>query len=201
MTGINRIAPAAGSLPENYQEVLYWKLTKKLIRVIGLQLLSIPLFVISSVVFWGLAINLGKLPEIIKFGLPEIGVFVAAILMTLILHELTHGLVMKMFGAAPQYGVLWKQLMFYATSPGFVYRRNAYIAIALAPLTLLSFLVVVGMWLLSGTLWVPLLGVCAVINASGAIGDLWMTILVLRYAPTAYIMDERDGIRVFTLPS
>jgi hypothetical protein len=185
MKDINRTAPAAGSLPENYQEVLYWKLTEKPIRVIGLQLLSIPLFVVSSLIFLGLAISVRKLPEKINFGLPEIGAVIAAILLTLILHELTHGFMMKMFGAAPQYGVLWKQLMFYATSPGFVYRRNAFIAIALAPLILLSTLVVAGMWLLSGTLWVLLLGMCAAINASGAIGDLWMTVIVLRYAPTA----------------
>jgi hypothetical protein len=26
---------------------------------------------------------------------------------------------------------------------------------------------------------------------------MWITTIVLRYAATAYVMDERDGIRVF----
>ena len=30
-----------------------------------------------------------------------------------------------------------------------------------------------------------------------AIGDLWIAIIVLRYASTAYVIDERDGVRVF----
>ena len=37
----------------------------------------------------------------------------------------------------------------------------------------------------------------AYVNASGAIGDVWITTIVLRYAPAARIVDERDGIRVY----
>jgi hypothetical protein len=104
---------------------------------------------------------------------------------------------MSLFGAKPSYGVLWKSFMFYATSPGFAFRRNQYRLIALAPFVFISFLAVAGMVWLQGTLWVALLAICATINASGAIGDLWMTGIVLRYKPEAYVMDERDGIRVF----
>ena len=64
---------------------------------------------------------------------------------------------------------------------------------------MISILVVLGMWSLQGTLWVALLGICGVINASGAIGDMWITAIVLRYPITAYVMDERDGVRVFSL--
>ena len=88
--------------------------------------------------------------------------------------------------------------MLYATSPGYAYRRNNYVVIALAPFVFISILVVLGMWLLQGTLWVVLLGLCGAVNASGAIGDMWITMVVLRYASTAYVMDERDGIRVFS---
>jgi hypothetical protein len=78
------------------------------------------------------------------------------------------------------------------------YHRNNYVVITLAPFVFLSILVVLGMWLLQGTLWVALLGICGIVNASGAIpGDMWITMIVLRYAATAYVMDERDGIRVF----
>jgi hypothetical protein len=166
-------------------------------RVILLQIFSVPLFIIAYVIFFGLAVNLGKMPSHLELGLREISMIGAGILLTLILHELTHGLGMQMLGAKPRYGILWKQMMFYASSPGFAYRRNNYLQIALAPLFVLSILAVVGIWVLRGTSWVAILGLCGVLNVSGAIGDIWMTMIVLRYSAKAYVMDERDGIRVF----
>ena len=188
---------ASGSLPSDYQEVLSWKVTEKRSRVITLNILGVLFFVIFGLIFSSLAVRLGKLQSEGEYGLGEISLVIVGILLTFILHELTHGLAMRMFGAKPKYGVIWKGLMLYATSPGYAYRRNNYIVIALAPFVFISILVVLGMWLLQGTLWVALLGICGIINASGAIGDLWITMIVLRYATTAYVMDERDGIRVF----
>lgn len=193
----NNNIPSPGSLPENYQEVLYWTIREIPRRALLLQVLSIPLFVLSVLVFFGLAVSLGKLPSRLTFGLGEIVVIVIAILLTIVLHELTHGIAMQRFGATPRYGVLWVQAMFYATAPGYAFRRNDYIQIALAPLIVLSVLGVLGMWLASGTFWVAAFAIGAVINASGAIGDLWVTSIVLRYPDIAYVMDEKDGIRVF----
>ena len=187
----------SGSLPDNYQEVLYWRVTEKPGRVITLNILGLFLFVVFGSIFSALATSVGKLPSQSEFGLGGISMIIIGILLTLILHELTHGMVMRMFGARPRYGVLWKQMMFYATSPGFAYSRNNYVVIALAPLVFISVLVVLGMWLLQGTLWVALLAIGGLINASGAVGDMWITALVLRYPATAYVMDERDGVRVF----
>jgi len=197
MQKINNPIPALGSLPSDYQEVLSWKVTEKRSRVITLNILGVLLFVIFGLIFSSLAVRLGKLPSQGEYGLSEISLVFVGILLTFVLHELTHGLVMQMFGAKPKYGIIWKGMMFYATSPGYAYHRNNYVVIALAPFVFISILVVLGIWLLQGTLWVALLGICGIINASGAIGDMWMTMIVLRYATTAYVMDERDGIRVF----
>ena len=168
-------------------------------RVIVLNVFGVILLIIFGMIFSSLAIGVGKLPSDGNFrlGLGEMGLAVAGIVVTFILHELTHGLVMHMFGASPKYGIIWKGLMFYATSPGYAYRRNNYVVIALAPFVFISALVILGMWVLQGTAWVALLAICGVVNASGAVGDMWITIIVFRYAVTAYIMDERDGIRVF----
>jgi len=196
MSKINDSILTPGSLPNDYQEVLSWKVTKKPIRAIALNILGVLLFVIFGLVFSSLAVSLGKLGEF-RFGLSEIGLVFIGILLTLVLHELTHGLVMQIFGAKPKYGIIWKGPMFYATSPEYAYHRNNYVVIALAPLIFISILVVLGMWLLQGTLWVALLGICGILNASGAVGDIWITFIVLRYANTAYVIDERDGIRLF----
>jgi hypothetical protein len=190
----------SGSVPNDYHEILYWRVTDKRSRVLSLQILGVFFFVIFGLIFSSLAVNLGKMPSEGKFGPGEIGSIFVGVLLTFILHELTHGWVMRMFGAKPRYGILWKQMMFYATSPGYAYHRNNYLAILLAPFVFTSILVVLGMGLLQGTLWVVLLGICGAINAAGAIGDLWITTIVLRYATTVLVMDERDGIRVFTQP-
>jgi Putative zincin peptidase len=189
--------PALGALPENYQEVLYWTIKENPSRLILLQILAVPLLLLSALIFSRLAVSLGKLPSPLTFGPGDIGIVILAILLTIVLHELAHGMTMQMFGARPRYGVLWKQAMFYATAPGYAFRRNDYLQIALAPVFVLSVLVILGMWLLSGTFWVAVFAIAGVINGSGAIGDLWVTTIVLRYPATAYVMDEKDGIRVF----
>jgi hypothetical protein len=188
-----------GALPENYQEVLSWKVTEKPMRVIALNIVGIILFVIFGVVFSSIAIRVGKLPMegIIRFGLGEMGLAIVGTVLTLIMHELIHGLTMQWFGAKPKYGMIWKGLMLYATSPEYAYCRNNYVVISLAPFVFISALVILGMWILQGTAWVALLAICGVVNASGAVGDMWITMIVLRYAAMAYVMDERDGIRVF----
>ena len=188
---------SSGSLPDGYQQVLYWTIKDNPTRLILLQFLALPLCVLSGFVFSRLAVNLGRLPSTLRFGLAEIGIAMVAILLTIVLHELAHGIAMQRFGAEPRYGVLWKQGMFYATAPGYAFRRNDYIQIALAPLMILSVLATLGILLLSGTFWVAVLAIAGVINASGAIGDLWIAAIVLRYPVTAYIIDEKDGIRVF----
>jgi len=199
MKTINDQIPASGTLPDNYQEVLSWNLTGKPMRVIAMNILGVFLFVIFGFIFSWLAFSLGKLPSEGEFrilSLSTFGLVLAGVLLTLGLHELTHGLAMQMFGAKPKYGIIW-QGMLYATSPGYAYHRNNYVVTALAPFVFLSILFVLGMWLLQGTLWVALLGICGIFNAAGAIGDMWITTIVLRYPATAYVMDERDGMRVF----
>jgi len=199
MQTINDQIPTSGSLPDDYQEVLSWKVTGKPMRVIVLNVFGVILLIIFGMIFSSLAIGVGKLPSEGNFrvGLGEMGLAVAGIGVTLVLHELTHGLVMQLFGAKPKYGIIWKGLMLYATSPAYAYRRNNYVVISLAPFVFISVLVVLGMWILQGTTWVALLAICGIVNASGAVGDMWITMIVLRYVDTAYVMDERDGIRVF----
>jgi len=61
MLTINDQIPASGVLPDNYQEVLSWKVTGKPMRVIVLNILGILLFIIFAVIFSSVAISVGKL--------------------------------------------------------------------------------------------------------------------------------------------
>ena len=198
MQPLNEIPTPPGQPPPGYREVLYWKITEKKSRTLLMNLLSFPLFILSSIVFIWLAVNVGRMPKEIDLSIPAAGMPVLlALLLVLVLHELVHGLCMRFFGAHPKYGILWKALAFYATSPGYAFPRWQYLIIALAPLVALSLLAVLLMILLAGTAWVALIAFVAAVNAAGAIGDLWITTIVLRYPAYAYMMDERDGVRVF----
>lgn len=186
-----------GKPPLGYREVLYWKISDRPSRLLLMNLLSLPLLGLALLVFFGLALLLGWLPESISLGgIDFLGLLVGLILV-LVLHELAHGIAMRLFGARPKYGVMWNKAMFYATAPGFAFPRGKYLVVALAPLISLSLLALLGMWAFAGTSWAMIIALLASINASGAIGDLWISTLVLRYPSHAYVIDEQDGMRIF----
>ena len=186
-----------GQPPLGYREVLYWKISEKPSRLLLMNLLSVPLLILAGSVFFGLAFGLGWLPPGFQFGVVHYLALVAGLLLILVLHELAHGIAMRLFGANPQYGVMWDKAMFYATAPGFAFPRSQYLVVALTPLISLSLLSILAMWVLAGTPWVLVIAFAATINAAGAIGDLWITSLVLRYPRQAYVIDEQDGMRIF----
>jgi hypothetical protein len=64
-------------------------------------------------------------------------------------------------------------------------RRNACLMVEMAPLVVLSFLAILEMFIFQGTIWVPLLTVCAAMNVGGAAADLWMISKILRYSTTS----------------
>jgi hypothetical protein len=188
-----------GFVLRDFRQVAHATLSESTSRRISI--LAIFLFLLSASVFMALTLTIGKFnPNFtqgeFKVGIWEAGVGLAAIPATIILHELVHGLAMRLFGARPQYGVLSKQLMFYVTAAGYAFQRNACILVEIAPLVGLSVLAILGILILQGTIWAPLLAICTVMNAGGAAADLWMASKILRYPKTAYIVDERDGFRV-----
>jgi len=198
--------PAAvqGSVPGQFQQLLHWTLSAHRSLVTTFQILTIPIGLLAAVAFFALALKIGRLGirfgggvgGTFRFDVLAFGAWLAVPAATIVLHELVHGVGMGLFGARPQYGARLRNLLFYATAPGYAFRRNAYVAVILAPLLVLSALAILGMYLLQGTSWVALLAVCAILNAGGSAGDMCMAYLILRHPRSAYIVDERDGFRV-----
>lgn len=188
-----------GSVAGNFYQILRWKLSDVPSLVTKIQILSVFLFFLSGIPLMVLALWNGKSAGSFTFDFREIGICFAAFASwpaMIVLHELVHGLTMRIFGARPQYGVRLKQLLFYATAPGYGFRRNAYIILALAPLALLSVLAILGISIFQGTACAVLLAFCAAFNIGGAAGDLAIVRMVLGYSEKAYIVDEQDGFRV-----
>src|SRR5690606_33643689 len=117
--------------------------------------------------------------------------FFAVILAVTVVHEIIHGLVAAVLGAKPAFGV----------GPGIAYTtflepmsRAAYLAVGLAPLLIMSVaFVVAALYWPSAAGW---LLAAAIINASGAIGDLWMSYRILRAPRGARFYDLADGFAV-----
>ncbi|HPH94900.1 MAG TPA: DUF3267 domain-containing protein [Anaerolineaceae bacterium] len=186
-----------GAVPENYQEVLYWKITDDKQALWLIQGFGVLLMILFGGLFGAFALAVGAFPMEFEMDLVfSLGLLFGLVAM-IVLHELVHGLTMTLFGAHPQYGFMPAQLMFYATAPGHAFTRRNYLYVALAPLVVLSLLSLVAILLVSGSAWVLFFITFATVNAAGAVGDLYITLKVLRYPAHAFIMDEKDGVRVF----
>lgn len=187
-----------GEIPSTFEEVLYWRITQKTWRIIVMNILAITLTGVIGLGFLLLVLIVSG-PSVIKFcSSTQFSVtLLVSLLLVFPLHELIHGLAMKIFDAKPKYGFIWKGLMFYATAPGHAFKRNQYLVIALAPLVSVTILAALSVLILANYPIVWILALCATINGGGAIGDLWICAIVFRFPPHAYVIDERDGMRIF----
>lgn len=187
-----------GKPPSNYTEVLYWKITEEPRRLIIMNFLPILLALAFGIGFFIIIRMFGGSPQL-ALSNTEILIFVIGIPIILALHEFVHGILMQRFGAKPRYG-FWRQgLMFYAKASGYAFRRNQYALIVLAPLLSLSVLMCLGILLLAGNSIVWILALWAIVNASASSADVWISALLLKYPRSAYIVDERDGMRILLL--
>jgi hypothetical protein len=98
MQTINDAIIPQGQPPSGYHQVLYWRLTEKLSRILLLNLLSIPQLIFWGVVFFWLATSLGGMPRdgSVLHDADGMPILLALILMP-VLHELVHGICMRIF--------------------------------------------------------------------------------------------------------
>ncbi len=184
-----------GKPPSGYNEVLYWKISEEPSRLVIMNFLPILLAIVFGIGFFIFIRVFGGSPQL-ALSNQEILIFLIGIPIILALHEFVHGIIMQSFGARPRYGFWMKGLMFYAKAPGYTFQRNQYALIVLAPLVSLSVLMCLGIFLLASNSIVWVLALWAIVNASAANADVWITALVLRYPRSAYVVDERDGMRI-----
>ncbi|MEA3324435.1 MAG: DUF3267 domain-containing protein [Euryarchaeota archaeon] len=124
-------------------------------------------------------------------------IVLSTIVFTLLFHEFIHGIAISMCGGKPRYGtgVAHYILPYLYTTTGTTFRRNQFIVILIAPLIVISVLGVISMiafpaiahWFL-----IPL-----TMNAAGAIGDLWMTVSIVRYPEHILLADDQSGLTIY----
>jgi len=151
--------------------------------------LSLPMFFLALLGYVFIA-SRGAIPASWSVDLAQLALVVALAAV----HEAVHGLVMGVFGARPEFGVLRVNgipLGFFATAPGHRFSRREYLLVALAPFLVMTPLGAAACLLpFGGYLAVPL-----AIVFGGCIGDLAITWRVLRAPSNADCEDLRDGIR------
>lgn len=116
---------------------------------------------------------------------------------TIVLHELIHGAFISKYGGKPSYGAGIAHFIlpyFYATTKT-IFPRNQFIVIAIAPLVVIS---VAGIGIMAAFpsiahwMFIPF-----VVNASGAVGDLWVARNVLRYPKHVLLEDVKTGLIIY----
>lgn len=193
---VAQIKPWIGDPPrsEAPDEPGYIQIAHERVDMVQLSIAGVVLLPFWWFVFAGLdqLIN-GSSGFNVTIGFWEVifGAFIALIFVPVV-HELAHGLTAQALGAQPSYGI----------GPGYAYTtfrepmgRWAYLGVGLAPLTLISLVGALLMFLvpsLSG--WIIL---TCIVNAAGAVGDLWMAQTILRLPRRAIFYDLADGFAAY----
>jgi hypothetical protein len=122
--------------------------------------------------------------------------FILLFIGTLILHELIHGFCVSMYGGKPRYGAgIYSILPYLYTTTKSIFPRNKFIIIYIAPLVLISIIGVAAMAVFPSIAhWILL---PLVVNASGSVGDLWMTRTLLRYPGHIFVEDQKTGSIIY----
>jgi hypothetical protein len=193
------LRPIIYELPANYRQAYHLKLLarERILLINALALIPLVIAVLALAGWWLLVLRLrGSWPGGFGAEWPWWLWALLVLAVSIALHEGLHGLAIHRTGHTARYGVMLSKGAFYATADGAYFWRDDFIRIALAPLAGISLLGMALIFLLPDML-AYYVGLGVALNAANSIGDLWMTVVVLRYPPDALVQDEADSIRIF----
>jgi hypothetical protein len=190
---------AIHELPTDYRENLRYVLTegRRLLWLNVAALLPMLVAIVAMAGWWEVAAPLRAASADTSLSIPWWLGIAAMYLIVLPLHELFHGLAITLVGHRARYGMKLDKGVLYATADQALFRRDEYIFVALTPLVAIT-LLGMGLMLLAPEELVYYTAIGVVLNAGGAVGDLWASVVVLRYSRSALVRDEEDGFRVYT---
>ena len=188
---------AVETLPEGYEEIYSVDLQKdkktallvNLLALVIAALLVVPMhFFVPITTLFSMEQGFGK------FTLCYV-VFLLSIIVYMVLHELVHGIAMKLCGTKKvKYG--FTGMYAFAGSEDY-YAKKPYIFIALAPVVLWGLvLALINPFVPTDWFWVVYF--IQVMNLSGAAGDLFVTVKFSRFPKDILIKDYGVGMKVFS---
>lgn len=195
-------SPSFPTLPPGYVETARFNI-KSRATMIALNLIGLVLVLLSTAGFTMLAVYLRpeSADRLFAFQLEGIEFLFAlaglllVIFATLVLHEAVHGLgFLYLAKIKPVFA--FRGAYAYAAAPGWYIPTRIYFWIGITPLITLSLLAVVLLLVLPVAALTAVV-LAAVMNASGAVGDIWVSILVLRQPRGSLALDNGDEISLY----
>ncbi|MDE2817871.1 MAG: DUF3267 domain-containing protein [Chloroflexota bacterium] len=193
----------AKNLPQGYAEIGRWEIAQApkwfwvVMAAFSLAALLVTWLIVPIVLAfvhgseWGVSSQGGELVLSLSLGS----------VLTVVLHELFHGIGFRACGARPRFGFKpWTKLgpVFYTSAPGYYLRRGEYLAAGLAPVTLLTVALFVALALIPvNSVFSFTAYLMAGLNVAGSVGDIFLVRKVLTYPPESYYEDREDGFVVY----
>lgn len=129
---------------------------------------------------------------ILRFALLVLGS-----ILYIVLHEFTHGIVMKLFGAKKvKFGFTF--VYAYAGSKEEYFKKWPYIIVALAPFTIFFVIFAVICPFIYKTPWFWMVYFWQIQNISGSMGDIIVSLIFLGKPKNSYIKDEGASMKLYT---
>lgn len=188
---------AVSSLPEGYREIYSLDLQKDRKKAVLINILAVgicllmllPVFsrYLSSMTASNCDENGSSVGRLIAFAGLSIGY--------ILLHELVHGIAMKLFGTKKiKYG--FTGMYAFAASDDY-YPKIPYICIALAPIAVWGIVLAVALFLVPVE-WFWIVYSIQLFNMSGAAGDLYVTVRFLSMPKDILVRDYGVAMTVYS---
>ncbi len=189
---------AVKSLPENYEKAFSVDIEKDKRTALIVNGISLGIFAIMATIMcifvkpFQLVMPQGD--EGYFSGVLRAGVLFVGLLLYIVLHELTHGVMMKVLGATKvNFG--FTGLYTYAGSDGY-FDKKSFIVIALSPIVVWG--VVLGVInILVPYNWIWTIYFIQIVNVAGASSDFYITAKLLLTKSPVLVRDEGVGMSVF----
>ena len=185
------------TLPEGYREIYSVDLqkNKKVALLVNLLAIVIAVVLVVTMHFFVPISSLFDMQNGLGSYLIRFAALIVLMIVYMVLHELTHGIAMKICGTKKiKYG--FTGLYAFAGSNDY-YNKKAYIFIALAPIVLWGVvLAIINPFVPLEWFWVVYM--LQIINLSGAAGDLYVTVKFSGFPKDILIRDYGIGMTVFS---
>lgn len=193
----NRTRKAVSELPKGYRQILHIDLQKdkKLVVLVNVLAVIIALAFAIPMHYYVSIDSLFDMSQGIWAWALRYGVLLVLMVAYMVLHELVHGVAMKLCGTKKvKYG--FTGLYAYAGSEDY-YDKKSYIFIAMAPILLWGIVIgIINAFVPTSWFWVVYF--IQLINLSGAAGDLYITIKFSRLPKDILICDRGVGMKVYS---
>lgn len=189
---------AVKSLPENYERAFSVDVEKDKRTALIVNGISLGIFVIMASIMcifvkpFQLVMPQGD--ESYFSGILRAGVLFVLLLLYIVLHELTHGVMMRALGASKvNFG--FTGLYTYAGSDGY-FDKKSFIIIALSPIVIWGVVLAVINILVPYN-WIWTVYFIQIVNVAGASSDFYITAKLLLTKKPVLVRDEGVGMSVF----